>query len=111
VVLVVCNDVNGFISSLGLRTSIQFKRQSTIQVAYTTITQLHSKKKQEQSNAPPSVNFNGEVIGANGRIGSFLAKTCGSYAPIPKGHTPGSKTREGEPILVSVPTAQIGNSK
>lgn len=94
--------------------SVQIKSQETTKQR-TMSTRLHSKNRQKSDVLPPiNDDYIGEVIGANGRIGYFLVKSgCGFYAPLSNSREckPGSKTREGAPIFVSVPATQIGNGK
>ncbi len=53
----------------------------------------------------------GEVVGATGRIGSFLLKHDANYAAVPRKERPGTLTDEGCPIFVSVPATQISDGK
>ena len=65
----------------------------------------------------------GEVVGANGRIGSFLLGSDVNYVPVPRHRNdnddndngdsirPGSFTRDGCPIFVAVPATQIPNGE
>jgi len=110
-----CVESYGFNLSFAASSSIQqIKSRTTKQRAMST-RRLHSNNRQNSDILPPAdVDYTGEVIGAQGRIGSFLVKSgCGFYAPLSNSREcePGSKTREGAPIFVSVPATQIGNGK
>ena len=50
----------------------------------------------------------GEVIGASGRIGSFLLRAgAGTLAATPRGLAPGSLSPPGTPILVATPVNSL----
>ena len=108
-----CVESYGCNLSFAASLSIQMKSRTTKQ--RTMSTRLHSTNRQKADIAPlVDVDYTGEVIGANGRIGSFLVKSgCGFYAPLSNSreYKPGSKTKDGAPIFVSVPATQIGNGK
>lgn len=55
----------------------------------------------------------GEVIGASGRIGSFLLGSDVNHVPVPRNEDsrPGSFTEEGCPIYVAIPATQIPNGE
>ena len=108
-----CVESYGFNLSFAASSSIQIKPRTTKQ--RTMSTRLHSNNRQKSDVVPPvDVDYTGEVMGANGRIGSFLVKSgCGFYAPLSNSreYEAGSKTQVGAPIFVSVPATQIGNGK
>ena len=58
-----------------------------------------------------SDNYKGEVVGANGRIGSFLLRSVDDYASVSKDQLPGSYSQVGNPILVAVPATQISSGE
>jgi hypothetical protein len=53
----------------------------------------------------------GEVVGATGRVGSFLLGSDVNFVPVPRQGRPGSLTDEGCPIFVSVPATQISDGE
>mmetsp|Transcript_54421 Transcript_54421/g.80784 ORF Transcript_54421/g.80784 Transcript_54421/m.80784 type:complete len:370 (+) Transcript_54421:98-1207(+) len=63
----------------------------------------------KQSDSQEVSRSTGEVVGATGRIGSFLLESGGYLVPVPRDVQPGSLTDQGCPIFVSVPTFQISN--
>ena len=58
----------------------------------------------------PLSGSRGEVVGATGRIGSFLLRSgCGTLAATPRGVSPGSLSEPGTPIFVAVHAAAVPN--
>lgn len=63
------------------------------------------------TSTPTSDDCKGEVVGANGRIGSFLLRSVDDYASVSKDQLPGSYSQVGSPILVAVPATQISSGE
>ena len=64
----------------------------------------------EQTVQSPLSGSRGEIVGATGRIGSFLLRSgCGTLAATPRGVSPGSLSEPGTPIFVAVHAAAVPN--
>ena len=64
----------------------------------------------EQTVQSPLSGSRGEIVGATGRIGSFLLRSgCGTLAATPRGVSPGSLSEPGTPIFVAVHSAAVPN--
>lgn len=64
----------------------------------------------EQIVQSPLSGSRGEIVGATGRIGSFLLRSgCGTLASTPRGVSPGSTSEPGTPIFVAVHAAAVPN--
>lgn len=56
--------------------------------------------------------YTAEVVGASGRIGSFLLRSGnGDFVNVPRDALPGSLTGAGSPIYVSVPATQVADGE
>mmetsp|Transcript_33753 Transcript_33753/g.67191 ORF Transcript_33753/g.67191 Transcript_33753/m.67191 type:complete len:377 (+) Transcript_33753:157-1287(+) len=61
----------------------------------------------QQMNSQERECFKGEVVGATGRIGSFIYRAGGNLAAVPRDAQPGSLSDEGRPIFVAVPAVKL----
>jgi hypothetical protein len=82
-------------------TAAPSQSQSTLEDA------LYNEKQMLKSGRVSFVGYGGEVVGATGRIGSFLHRCGGNMVSVSRDMQPGSLTDRGCPIFVAIPATEI----
>mmetsp|Transcript_22195 Transcript_22195/g.63677 ORF Transcript_22195/g.63677 Transcript_22195/m.63677 type:complete len:821 (-) Transcript_22195:141-2603(-) len=95
------------ISSLAIHHSPEAKVPPGATFELPSISHLAAVSDNDNDRSPIN-GSRGEVVGATGRIGSFLLRSgCGTLAATPRGVCPGSLSGPGKPIFVAVHAAAV----